>query len=435
MTFIPKFPGKISNLYICEDCLFALRQGDLEVLPVPNKSQLMPNRCVLFLALFLVVHVPIISQDPFFISFRGSESYFNPAMTGIKGSRSLGLKYKNQWWISGIKPFQTGAIQYEESLPCLPFDYGLGFGFDEEGDGLLRTYDLGAKVAGGPTTEIGKGLLNLRLGLNAQFTQKKVDFSRFVFSDQLDPKYGPIDAYGIPNPTNFVPPNETRSLILFTPTVGFVVNYLSNQKGYRPMSLQFGGALHNAYSLGRPRNGNTESLLGLETDIPDRYNLFLRAEFIPVNRRGNFFSVSPSVFHQKQGGLSYWEGGLRMGLNRFAGTGLYYHTSVSRLTGASTNWMSLYVDFGDVINDYRGRVDVGGTFSWSKSGLKNFVGPIFELSVTYHWARSMVCRTGRRGEDYTGQRNDPVCPTWTFTNERKRMYENIWYKTIYRKLQ
>ncbi|MBP9077256.1 MAG: type IX secretion system membrane protein PorP/SprF [Haliscomenobacter sp.] len=370
----------------------------------------------------------LLAQDPFFTHFQGAESHFNPALTGIKGARSFGIKYKSQWAAAGIQPFQTGLLNFEESLPCLPFDYGIAMAFDQEGEGRLQTYDLGVKVAGAPAFLAGKGLFNLRLGINAQFSLKRVDFSRFVFSDQLDPKYGLTDPNGVPNPSSFTPPADSRSLPLFTPTVGFLVNYLSNTRSSRPVSIQLGAALHNAYSLGRPRNGNTESLLGIETDIPERYNAFLRTEFIPVHSGGNFASLSPQVFYQRQGGLSYWETGMRFGINRLAGIGLFYHASSDQSNGPSTRWMSLNLDFGSAVAGYKGRVEAGASFAWNKSGLKNFVGPVMEISMTYHWARSWICRDAGRGLDYTRGKNSPECPTWTFSNARRKMYENIWYK-------
>lgn len=386
----------------------------------------------LSLCLILWTGTLVYAQDPFFTHFNGAESHYNPAMTGIKGSRSLGIKYKSQWGTASIVPFQTGLLTYEESLPCMPFDYGLAFAHSQEGDGRLQTSDLGIKVAGGPGMTLGRGLLNLRLGINAQFSQKAVNYSKFVFSDQLDPKYGTVDASGAPNPTSFVPPNEGRSRVFFTPAVGFLFNYISNTKGYRPLAIQLGAALHNAYSLGRPFNGNVYSLLGLEVDIPERYNAFARLDWIALNdRKAYFLSLSPTAFYQRQGELSYWETGLRLGFSRLISAGIFYHNNTAMGTGANTKWMSFNLDIGEVLPDYRGRLDVGTSFSWNQSGLKNFAGPIFELTLTYHWAKSVFCRGSGEGYRYPDKKQPGLpCPNMSFSNDRKRMYENIWYKTL-----
>jgi len=374
------------------------------------------------------------AQDPFFTHFHGAESTYNPAMTGIKGSRNITTKYKSQWGTSTIAPFQTGLIAYEESLPCLPIDYGASFLYDQEGDGRLRTHDFSLKFAGGPSfaPRYGKSLTHFRFGLNFQFGYNQIDFSRLVFSDQLDPKYGTVDANGNPNPTSFVPPGENQSLTYFAPSVGFMVQHLSSTRSPKASSFQFGAALLNAYSLGRPTNGNSNALLRLNVDLPERYNAFVRFDFVPVNHRNRYYlSVSPSAFYQQQGGLSYWETGVRLGLSRLIGAGIYYHSSFAQSSGANTKWMTFNLEVGEVLQNYSGRVDVGTSFSWNQSGLKNFAGPTFELSLTYHWAKSVFCRNFREGYSYPdNKQNKRDCPYWSFSNARKRVYENIWYKTL-----
>lgn len=388
----------------------------------------------LTLCFFLWTCTLVSAQDPFFTHFHGAESNYNPAMTGIKGSRSLTTKYKSQWGTSTIASFQTGLIAYEESLPCLPIDYGASFLFDQEGDGRLRTHDFSLKFAGGPSfaPRYGKSLSHFRLGLNFQFGYSQIDFSRLVFSDQLDPKYGTVDANGNPNPTSFAPPNDGQSLTYFAPAVGFVFQHLTSTRSPKASSFQFGAAFLNAYSLGRPTNGNSNSTLGLNVDLPERYNAFARFDFVPVNYKNRYYlSLSPSAFYQRQGDLSYWEAGLRIGLSRLFSTGLYYHSSFSQPSGANTKWMTFNLEMGEVLRDYSGRVDVGTSFSWNQSGLKNFAGPTFELTLTYHWAKSVFCRSFGKGYSYPdNKQNKRDCPSWSFSNARKRIYENIWYKTL-----
>ncbi len=382
---------------------------------------------------FVLLSIIVQAQDPFFLHFNGAESQFNPAMTGYKGSRSLGIKYKSQWGAGqqNIAPFKTGLINFEESLPCQPLDYGLAFAFDQEGDGRLTTLDLGGKVAGVIPFGINSSLTNLRFGVNFQVSQKFVDFTRFVFSDQLDPKYGLTDANGNLNPTSFIPPNDGSSRIFFTPAIGFVFHHLADQEATNSLSIQFGGALHNAYSLGSPRNGHTYSLLGLELDIPNRYNGFVKLEYIPINKSNYFINVSPSFFFQKQDGLDYWESGIKIGASQFASLGLFYHSNSASDLGINSRWMSLSLDFGKIIDQDVGRFDLGACYSWNQSGLKNFAGPAFELSLTYHWGRSWFCKNAKdEGISYSSLSKKRLkCPSWAFS-PRQRMYENIWYKTL-----
>lgn len=381
---------------------------------------------ILVMNLFYVIGSK--AQDPFFTHFHGAESMYNPAMTGIKGALSAGVKHKSQWGNNSIAPFKTGIITLESSTPCTILDYGLAFGFDQEGDGKLNTYDFGLKLSGSPGFALATGALNLRFGLNFQFSRKSVDYSRFTFSDQLDPKYGLFDALGNSNPTSFIAPNDGRSLWFFTPAVGTVINYASDPKKYSPFAFQAGFAILNAYSLGRrPLRGNVESLLGLNVDIPPRYNLFLRPTFTVLdNSRTFFFSITPSVLFQKQDQLHYWESGVRLGFSRFLGLGIYYHSSGLQKTDLHTNWMTFNFELGEILDDYKNRVDLGASFSWNQSGIKNFAGPTFELSFTYYFSRSPLCALFGKDDDLAGRRPTP-CP-WDIN--RNKIYENIWYKTL-----
>jgi hypothetical protein len=73
------------------------------------------------------------------------------------------------------------------------------------------------------------------------------------------------------------------------------------------------------------------------------------------------------------------------------------------------------------------RLDLGLSYSNNISGLNNLVGPIFELSIGWHFSRGIICGIG--GEN--GYENDfiknseVVCPD----TGNEKLYENIWYKS------
>lgn len=185
------------------------------------------NRC-LYLGLMFVLPALLSGQDPFFIHFYGNESAYNPALVGYKGSTSFSAKYKSQWAAGTVPAFRSTWVNFEESMPCNLLDYGLNLNYDEEGVGVFRTYDIGLKVAGTIPFDIGKSGNNIRLGLSLQRSVKTIDFTRLIFSDQLDPKFGLVDANGDPIPTGFVPPDESGSHPFFTPSAGFAYRILFN---------------------------------------------------------------------------------------------------------------------------------------------------------------------------------------------------------------
>jgi type IX secretion system PorP/SprF family membrane protein len=368
------------------------------------------------------------AQDPFFTHFYNNESTYNPALVGYRGAFSFSAKYKSQWNGPATPAFRSGTASLEESMPCSIFDYGLHAAFDEEGSGVFRTYDFGGRLAGTVPFDIGRSRHNLRFGIGLQWSFKTIDYTRLFFSDQLDPKYGRFDRFGNINAGSFIPPNDGRSLWFFSPSVGGAHRILLDNKNRRSPTILYGAALHNAYSLLNDGvSGHEESILGLGTRIPSRYTFFGSIEFIPyMDRRNDFFvGVRPLIMYQYQGGLHYWEAGARVSASRMLALGIYYHFNKSPAQGTNTNWFTLALDFGDIVAG-RQRIDLGFAYSASTTGLRNQVGPIFELSMSFHFGKSPSC--GLAGEE-----NDLItpameCPTSAFTPWRRKMYEGIWYK-------
>ena len=219
--------------------------------------------------------VSLFGQDPFYNQFYMNESRFNPALVGYRGALSVMSKYKTQWNNNQTAGFQTGLLSLEESLPCSIFDYGLSMNGDQEGDGLLKTYELGFRAAGTIAWDAGYSSHNARIGLGLSWSGKRIDYSRLLFSDELDPKYGSVDVLGQDLPTEFIPPNDGRSLWFFSPSIGFTHRILVNRQSRRSPTIHYGIAVHNAFSLGRKEYiGNIESLLDKDTRIAPRFNLF-----------------------------------------------------------------------------------------------------------------------------------------------------------------
>ncbi len=380
----------------------------------------------LLLLIFISISIQgkLWSQDPFFAHFYNNEAIFNPALVGYKGSLSFNAKYKSQWPASNVSPFVSGMISMEESMPCSMFDYGLSLNFDEEGSGRFRSYDFGFRFAGTPAFTIKNSVHNLKFGAAFQWTLKTVDYSKFIFSDELHPKYGTVDIFGNDLPTNFVPPNEGESQVFFTPAIGFAYNWLSNEESDRATTLLLGASVHNAFSIGNKLLGNEESILNIGTKIPVRWNGFAKAEFILSNNQRTYWSMGPSLFYQKQGQLEYAEAGIFTSFNRFLSGAILYHFSPKTLSGNSTNWFSFNIEFGGLVSD-ENRIDLGLSYSNNFSGLKNVVGPIFELSVSVHLAKSPVCRLMGR-DDEVPYSKGAKCPTAAFSPGRKKMYQNIW---------
>ncbi len=384
---------------------------------------------VLMVSLGLILQGLLYGQDPFFLQFTNAESFFNPSLTGFRGALSVSAKYKGQWNQSGSQGFQTLSTDIEESLPCSFFDYGLHVGADQEGDGLLRTTDFGGRIAGTIAFDAGYSSHNLRFGLAMMWASKRVDYSRLIFSDQLDPKYGSTNSSGVPNATSFVPFNDGRSLWFIQPAVGFSHRILLNRQRFRSPTILYGLAIHNAFSLGsKDYAGNIESILEQDTRLPMRWHAFLSTEFVLGVKDRTVITLRPLAVYQQQGPIHYAEVGSRLSLNRNLAVGFSYHFNLHHQESPLTNtdWYGIQVEVGGIIQRSR-RIDLGLAYAGNLTGLRNGFGPILELSLAVHFASSPSCSLwGYADEVPYGDKIK--CPTSTLTPGRRKIYESIWYK-------
>jgi type IX secretion system PorP/SprF family membrane protein len=370
--------------------------------------------------LWLMSPVVLFGQDPFFTHFYGNEALFNPAQTGSSGALSIRLKAKHQWHSPGTTGYQTYLAALEESMPCSFFDYGISVLQDIEGEGYLKTQQFGLSLASPLPllNSLSGNILQLRLGIGLLWAQQSVDYSRLLFIDQLDPKYGKTDSNGRPIPGSFVPPNDGRSEWYFKPSGGFSLQYVINPKSRKATTISGGGAVHNVVAL------QSWSVLGLEAQALPRYSAFANAEVVLGYLQQQYLSFKPQVYWQDQQGLSYLEGGGSMSFSRLVSAGFFYHSSRPKDGLAATNWGSAQLEVG-FFTGPGSRVDLGFGYGFNFSGLRNQVANVYELTVRFSFAKSPMCSLAGDPAPYDTKGALP-CPTLRRSTKDK-IYENIWY--------
>jgi type IX secretion system PorP/SprF family membrane protein len=385
------------------------------------------SKKVAWMIIFLCsIHV-LRAQDPFSTSFNFNESSFNPALTGNKEAVSLMVQYKNQWQAAGVPAFRSASVRLEESVPCTMFDHGFHFNVDQEGNGMLTTNTVGWRISGSVPFDLGFSRHNIRIGTGLQWSNKQVDYSKLVFSDQLDRKYGLRDRFGNVNLTNFIPPNDGESNWFFTPSIGLAHRILMDVTEPTSGTLQYGFSFHNAISIGSNLGSQAdESILGIGTVIPRRWNAFLSYELIPYLENRYFISVKPLAFWESQGQLGYLQIGSHFSFNRNVGFGVYYHTNRLPKKESNIQWLSLDLQFGSVMRDGI-RFDMLASYSLGLSDVRHYTSGILEFGVAVHFQGSPSC--GAMGlNDLVRGGNQPKCPTSAFSPAKRKLYENIWYK-------
>ncbi|MEM9928479.1 MAG: PorP/SprF family type IX secretion system membrane protein [Bacteroidota bacterium] len=370
------------------------------------------------------------AQDPFFTHFSGNEALFNPALTGTLGATTFSIKHKEQWQRPGHNGYQTSALVYEESMPCSLFDYGLSFVQDREGQGMLRTLKVGGMLAA--YVPLGRGAksvrpADLRIGTGLHWGQQSIDYSRLTFIDQLHPKYGRVGPNQQAILSSFVAPNGGQSDWYFQPSIGFNLRGIILAKLDNPVFGSIGGAVHNLVPLGNAEQGQSWSLLGIGTATIPRYSFHAEAEaVIKEYDSNNFLSVQPRFAGQVQGNLSYLELGFNVGFSQRLTGGLAYHTAQTNTNAPATTWGSIRLEAG-VFNSPSQRLDLGLSYNFNLSGLRNFVGNTLEFTARWSLATSTICRFRGQKANYDG--SDALeCPTARGGRGRDKIYENIWYK-------
>ena len=128
------------------------------------------------------------AQDHLYSQFFNSPVYLNPALNGqFEGDFRVNMIYRNQYTSSGANSnYLTGSIDY--NIPQFGGGIGLIFSHSTEGNAFLSSNN----VAGIYSYSVGSDQYVLSFGLQAGISNNSIDYSKLVFDDQIDPRYGII---------------------------------------------------------------------------------------------------------------------------------------------------------------------------------------------------------------------------------------------------
>lgn len=233
--------------------------------------------------LLLSIAANLKAQDPEFTQFYSNPLYLNPAFAGTNNCPRVTLNYRNQWpGISGT--FVTQSFSYDQNVRSL-----------SGGLGLLVTNDQAAKTL---STIRASGIysyqikvtrqFSVRVGFEATFFQKKLDWSKLTFGDQIDPRRGFVYT------TNDVPRGGRRTGVDFSAGVlGFSKNFY------------FGFAAHHVTEP-------DESLVQGDSPLPMKLTGHAGAVIALSESKysSNDAKISPNVLFRQQGSFQQLNLGL-----------------------------------------------------------------------------------------------------------------------------
>jgi len=149
------------------------------------------NKFLLVAVLLMSCGMMVRAQDPIFSQAYLSPIYLNPAATGA-GEHDLRFSaiYRRQWWTIPSQ-FSYTALSVDKYIPSLRGGFGLLATHSSEGylrqTGVYGSYSYticSASLSAAENGELPKWFL--AMGLQFGVTQRRIDFSKLVFSDQLD---------------------------------------------------------------------------------------------------------------------------------------------------------------------------------------------------------------------------------------------------------
>lgn len=210
------------------------------------------------------------AQDPEFTQFYANPLYLNPAFAGTARCPRISLNYRNQWpGITGT--FVTYSASYDQHIDAMSGGVGFLFTNDRAGMATINT----TNISGIYSYQLNiTREFSMKVGLQATYAQKSVDWSKLNFGDMIDPRRGFI--YN----TNEVPNATSKT------NVDFSAGLLGYSRRYF-----FGAAVHH---ITEPDEG----FLG-PSKLPMKYTGHAGA-VIPIGGRYSETSISPNVLFQKQ---------------------------------------------------------------------------------------------------------------------------------------
>jgi type IX secretion system PorP/SprF family membrane protein len=225
--------------------------------------------------------VELYAQDVEFSQFYANKLYMNPAFAGSIYDSRLALNYRNQW-PEVRSAYETYAVSYDFYSYLLSGGLGVSVLQDSQGGGILKTTSMSGIYC--HTFNFRKGLM-VKGALQMGFTERHLDWTSFVYPDQIDD----FHLTGIPSQfTNETVPDNNKNGF-FDLSSGVLI-------GYKEMFLGF--AAHHLLEPDETFKDESDY-----SKLPRKYTIHFGME-IPLSIRGlhrEVYRLSPNVVMRHQG--------------------------------------------------------------------------------------------------------------------------------------
>ncbi|MCB0738204.1 MAG: type IX secretion system membrane protein PorP/SprF [Bacteroidetes bacterium] len=131
--------------------------------------------------------VDLSAQDAHFSQFYANPMYLNPAFAGSAGGARYALNSRYQWPTAAGGDFQTYTVSYDQHFDAIGGGLGGQVFYDRAGDGNLSV--TSAMAAYSYQLNLSDEFA-IKAGIQMGVVQMAVDWNKFVFPDQIHPRYG-----------------------------------------------------------------------------------------------------------------------------------------------------------------------------------------------------------------------------------------------------
>ena len=296
-------------------------------------------------------------QDPVYSQFYNSPILINPSFAGNTRGALVTISYRNQWHnISNA--YETYSLTYDQRWNKSS-GVGLYVTADDAGNGALKTTKLGGIYSYRIRVQ---DEMYVKGAIDVAYGQSRLDQSKLVFLDNLDPQFGLMTPGGMTFPTREVlTPSPSRS-------------YLDVSSGallYTPLFYAGISFKH----LNSPNIDFIDDLTGETGTLPLRWALNAGAQFNIEGRNNDEFGtfISPNMLFVKQG--EFWQ--LNVGA----------YLNVSQMFGGL--WYRHVGQHGDSViasvGVQSGMFKIGYSFDYTVSGLTVGSGGSHEVGISINF--------------------------------------------------
>ena len=341
------------------------------------------------------------AQDPFISQFFSNRPYLNPAFTGIDDGMQVNVTARNQWYAAN-KGYSFYTASADFRVPCWNSGFGLMVTHAREG--------LAPLVSTQGALTYSYGVRGFSGAIQCSLNHKYLDWSRFTFSDELDPVYGDIYDSAVAN---------GEGSVLFPDFAGGVL-FRWNARERRIGRTKFknrwhvGLAVHHLASLSKV--GPDASFLHTDPmKVPPRLTLHSGLIIPLTTLGGQSLLISPNIRLESQGSnpLNYnksqtlFSGGVYfIFMNKFT-LGTLYHNRAFSIGKRHTSFVTFTTGYANVPKkEESDAFYVGFSIDVNPNGLG------WQSKNTYEFNARYTFNSMTKGCRSTFKSKGTGCPIW-----------------------